>query len=80
LAKTISSQGIKCCRDQQKKLDTRVSQAEVAGIYNSLASVYDIWGNLTESKARNRALELAGNELSLQQAAGYQVGFAMLRR
>ena len=40
-------------------MDARVSQAEVAGIYNSLANVYDIWGNLTESKARNRALELA---------------------
>ncbi len=59
MAQTISSQGIKCGRDQQKKLDARVSQAEVAGIYNSLASVYDIWGNLTESKARSRALELA---------------------
>ena len=59
MAQTISSQGIKCCWGQQKKLDARVSQAEVAGIYNSLANVYDIWGNLTESKARNRALELA---------------------
>ncbi|MDH3882584.1 MAG: methyltransferase domain-containing protein [Desulfobacterales bacterium] len=59
MAQTVSSQGPKCCWGQQKKLDARVSQAEIAGIYNSLANVYDIWGNLTESKARNRALELA---------------------
>jgi ubiquinone/menaquinone biosynthesis C-methylase UbiE len=59
MAQTVSSQGFKCCWGRQKKLDARVSQAEIAGIYNSLANVYDIWGNLTESKARNRALELA---------------------
>jgi len=59
MAQTFSSQGVKCCWGHQKKLDARVSQAEIAGIYNSLANVYDIWGNLTESKARNRALELA---------------------
>ena len=59
MAQTVSSQGLKCCWSQQKKLDARVSQNEIAGIYNSLAKVYDLWGNLTESKARNRALELA---------------------
>ena len=59
MTQTVSSQGNKCCWSRQKKLDARVSQAEIAGIYNSLANVYDIWGNLTESKARNRALELA---------------------
>jgi ubiquinone/menaquinone biosynthesis C-methylase UbiE len=59
MTQTVSSQGIKCCGGRQKKLDARVSQAEIVGIYNSLANVYDIWGNLTESKARNRALELA---------------------
>jgi len=59
MAQTVSSQGAKSGWGQQKKLDARVSQAQIAGIYNSLANVYDIWGNLTESKARNRALELA---------------------
>ena len=59
MTQTVSSQRIKCCWGRQEKLDARVSQAEIAGIYNSLANVYDIWGNLTESKARNRALELA---------------------
>jgi len=59
VAQTVSSQGAKCCGARQKKLDARISQAEIAGIYNSLAWVYDLWGNLTESKARNRALALA---------------------
>ena len=59
MAQTASSQEVKCGWGQQKILDARVSEAEVAGIYNSLANVYDIWGNLTESKARTRALELA---------------------
>jgi ubiquinone/menaquinone biosynthesis C-methylase UbiE len=59
MAQIFSSQEVNSCRGQQKKLDARVSQAEIVGIYNSLATVYDIWGNLTESKARNRALELA---------------------
>ncbi|MGD8881758.1 MAG: methyltransferase domain-containing protein [Desulfobacterales bacterium] len=59
MAQTVSSRRVKCCWGQQKKLDARVSQVEIAGIYNSLANVYDLWGNLTESKARNRALELA---------------------
>jgi ubiquinone/menaquinone biosynthesis C-methylase UbiE len=56
---TVSSQGINCCSSHQKKLDARVSQNEIAGIYDSLSKIYDIWGNLTESRARSRALELA---------------------
>ncbi len=44
---------------QQKKLEARVSQNEIAKVYDALAKFYDIWGYLTESKARNRALELA---------------------
>ena len=49
----------KCCLGHEKTLDANVSQAEIAGVYDSLAKVYDIWGKLTESRARNRALELA---------------------
>jgi ubiquinone/menaquinone biosynthesis C-methylase UbiE len=44
---------------QPISLDARVPQNEIAGIYDSLSSIYDLWGNLTESRARNRALELA---------------------
>ena len=59
MTQTISSQRIHCCSGQRKKLDARVPQNEIAGIYDSLAKIYDIWGNLTESGARSRALELA---------------------
>lgn len=59
MTQTISSQRIHCCSGYRKKLDARVPQNEIAGIYDSLSSIYDLWGNLTESRARNRALELA---------------------
>ncbi len=38
---------------------SRLSQSEAAALYDRLAGVYDLWGHLTESNARNRALELA---------------------
>lgn len=40
-------------------MDANISQSEIASVYNSISKVYDFWGYLTESKARNRALELA---------------------
>lgn len=40
-------------------LSARVSQSDIAGVYNNISSIYDIWGKLTESKARNRAIDLA---------------------
>ena len=59
MTQTISSQGIHCCSGHDKKLDARVPQNEIAGIYDSISKIYDIWGKLTESRARSRALELA---------------------
>jgi len=56
---TISSQRVHCCSGHQNKLDARVPQNEIAGIYDSISKIYDLWGNLTESRARSRALELA---------------------
>jgi ubiquinone/menaquinone biosynthesis C-methylase UbiE len=51
------------CRDapvlSEGKLDARVSQNEIGRVYDRLSKVYDIWGKLTESRARNRAIELA---------------------
>jgi len=44
------------------ELDARVSQDVIAQVYDKLASVYDIWGWLTESRARARAIELAAIE------------------
>jgi ubiquinone/menaquinone biosynthesis C-methylase UbiE len=40
-------------------MDARVSQSEIPKVYDSLSKTYDIWGKLAESKARNRAIELA---------------------
>ena len=40
-------------------MDAKVSQSEIPGVYDSLSKTYDIWGKLAETKARNRALELA---------------------
>jgi ubiquinone/menaquinone biosynthesis C-methylase UbiE len=45
--------------DGGPELDARVPQAEIPQVYDRLAGVYDIWGWLTESRARARALELA---------------------
>ena len=59
MTQTISSQRIHCCSGRRKKLDAQVPQNEIAGIYDSLSKIYDTWGKLTESRARNRALELA---------------------
>jgi ubiquinone/menaquinone biosynthesis C-methylase UbiE len=59
MANTLLLKKINCCLGQRKSLDATVSQTEIAGIYDSLSKIYDIWGNLTESRARSRALELA---------------------
>ena len=40
-------------------LPARVPQTEIAAVYERVAGVYDIWGWLTESRARRRCLELA---------------------
>jgi demethylmenaquinone methyltransferase / 2-methoxy-6-polyprenyl-1,4-benzoquinol methylase len=48
-----------CCHQNKKALDARVSQNKIGSVYDKIAPVYDIWGKLTESHARNRALELA---------------------
>jgi len=42
-----------------KKLDARVSQSEIGQVYDGIAGIYNLWGKLTESHARDRALELA---------------------
>ena len=44
---------------ERKALDARVSQTEVAGIYDALSPMYNLWGRLTESRARDRAIDLA---------------------
>jgi ubiquinone/menaquinone biosynthesis C-methylase UbiE len=51
--------GSSCCYGQKNKLDAKVSQHEISSVYDSLSRFYDLWGTLTESRARDRALELA---------------------
>ena len=45
--------------EERKALKARISQADAVKLYNRLSKVYDIWGLLTESKARKRSLELS---------------------
>ena len=40
-------------------LDARVSQNRIGAVYDRIAPIYDVWGKVTESHARNRAIELA---------------------
>ncbi len=58
--------GISCCGNRApspgRRLDAKVSQDEIGALYDRLSTVYDIWGKLTESRARNRAIELAAIE------------------
>jgi ubiquinone/menaquinone biosynthesis C-methylase UbiE len=56
---SFSCCGYTCCPSEKVPLDARVSQRDIARVYDSLSKIYDVWGKLTESKARNRALEMA---------------------
>jgi ubiquinone/menaquinone biosynthesis C-methylase UbiE len=56
---SFSCCGITCCHQDKKALDARVSQDKIGSVYDRIAPIYDIWGKLTESHARNRAIELA---------------------
>ena len=55
---SLSCCGIACCSQGQIVLDARIRQENIGAVYDRIAPIYDIWGRLTESKARNRALEL----------------------
>jgi ubiquinone/menaquinone biosynthesis C-methylase UbiE len=39
--------------------DAALKQNEISELYDGLAKIYDLWGKLAESRARNRAVELA---------------------
>jgi ubiquinone/menaquinone biosynthesis C-methylase UbiE len=68
---------------EQAPQKARVSQHEVAALYDKLAGFYDIWGHLTETRARNRALELANvkpGENVLEVAVGTGLAFVHVIR
>lgn len=61
----------------------QIPQARIAGVYDRLAGIYDIWASLTESRARARALALAdirNGQQVLEVAAGTGLAFAEIVR
>lgn len=62
----------------ERKRDARVSQDEIGAVYDKLAGIYDLWGRLTESQARRRAIDLAAikdGENILEVAVGTGLAF-----
>lgn len=63
---------------QREILDARIMKNDVPKIYKKVASIYDVWGQLTESKARKRCLDLADirdGESVLEVAVGTGLAF-----
>jgi len=59
-------------------MDATVSQSEIPAVYDSLSKTYDIWGKLAETRARDRAIELADikdGQNILEVAVGTGLGF-----
>lgn len=59
-------------------MDAKVPQSEIPGVYDSISKTYDIWGKLAETRARNRALELADikdGQNIIEVAVGTGLGF-----
>ena len=70
-------------REQKSVLPAKISQVEAARLYDALAKIYDAWGKLTETRARNRAIELAAirdGQAILEMAAGTGLAFVELVR
>jgi len=68
---------------QGEILDARIKKSDVPKIYKKVASIYDLWGQLTESTARKRCLELAevqDGESVLEVAVGTGLAFAEILR
>ncbi len=60
------------------KPDARISQNQIGAVYDKIAPIYNIWGKLTESRARNRAIELAeikDGQIFLEVAVGTGLAF-----
>jgi len=59
-------------------VDAKVPQSDIPALYDSLSKTYDIWGQLAETRARERALELAdikNGQNVLEVAVGTGLGF-----
>ena len=58
--------------------DARLEKSKVSDVYRRVAPTYDLWAWLTESKARDRCLELAAirdGEAVLEVAVGTGLAF-----
>jgi ubiquinone/menaquinone biosynthesis C-methylase UbiE len=58
--------------------DARISQGHISDLYRKIAPGYDIWARVTESKARDRCLEIAAiqdGESVLEVAVGTGLAF-----
>ena len=81
---SFSCFGIACCGGEGRVLDARIKQDRIGSVYDRLAPIYDVWGKLTESKARSRAIELAkieNGQSILEVATGTGLAFyEMLKR
>jgi len=56
---SFSCCGFACGQGSKEALDARISQKDIVPLYDSLSRIYDLWGTLAESRARNRAVKLA---------------------
>lgn len=79
---SFSRCGFSCCNQRlipsEGKLDARISQKDIGLVYDRISKVYDIWGKLTESRARDRAIELAAikdGQTILEVAVGTGLAF-----
>jgi ubiquinone/menaquinone biosynthesis C-methylase UbiE len=58
--------------------DARIDQGHISDLYRKIAPGYDLWARVTESKARNRCLEIAAiqdGESVLEVAVGTGLAF-----
>lgn len=61
--------------------DARIAKDQVSNVYGKIAPLYDFWGWLTETKARDRCLELAAiqdGEEVLEVAVGTGLAFVRI--
>lgn len=64
-------------------LEARIQQDRVADLYRKIAPVYDLWARLTESRARDRCLEMAAirdGDAVLEVAVGTGLAFERILR
>src|SRR5512137_980496 len=64
---------------RQATLPARLTKQDVNAVYQGVAPIYDLWGALTETKARTRCLEWADihdGEAVLEVAVGTGLTFA----